>query len=117
MRDCQGAHCKDADGDGQNDLWENIAAEQLRPRLLLDSDDGLFSRNSDSVRVLTSVLPIERGGESYVLFADVVAFSRDYGHLGLFKHPGDTEAFGCCFAWRRATRCIGWRRRRRDTTA
>jgi hypothetical protein len=97
MRDCRGPHCKDADADGQNDLWENVAAEQLRPRLLLDEDDGLFSRNSDAVRVLTSVLPIERGGESYVLFADVVAFSRDYGHLGLFKHPGDTEAFGMLF--------------------
>lgn len=97
MRDCHGPGCKDADGDGQNDLWENVAVEQLRPRLMLDEKDGLFERSSDSLRVLSSVLPVEHGGESYVLFANVIAFSRDYGHMGAFDHPGDTEAFGMLF--------------------
>jgi hypothetical protein len=97
MRDCRGPHCKDADGDGQNDLWENMAVEQLRPRLMLDAADGLFRARSDTLRVLTSVVPVERKGESYVLFASVIAFSRDYGFLGVFDHPGDTESFGILY--------------------
>ena len=97
MRDCSGPFCKDADGDGQNDLWENMAVEQLRPRLMLDSADGLFRTNTDTVRVLTSVVPFERKGENFVLLASVVAFSRDYGFLGVFDHPGDTESFGILF--------------------
>ena len=97
MRDCTGPSCKDADADGQNDLWENVAVEQLRPRLMLDDKDLLFDRAHDAVRVLSSVLPVTHRGESYVLFANVIAFSRDYGHLGAFDHPGDTEAFGMLF--------------------
>jgi hypothetical protein len=95
---CRGPTCKDADGDGLNDLWENVAVQQLRPRLMLDQGDGLFrTDNSDSLRVLASVLPIERGAESFVLFAHVLAYSRDYGHLGILNHPGDTEGFGMLF--------------------
>jgi hypothetical protein len=97
MRDCQNTFCKDADGDGLNDLWENVAAEQLRPRLMLDAGDRLFTRQGDVVRVLTSVVPFDQRGQAYVLFANVVAFTRDYGHLGLFDHAGDTEAFGMLF--------------------
>lgn len=98
FRDCRGPTCKDADGDGLNDLWENVAVQQLRPRLMLDELDGLFSSGkADSVRVLASVLPIERGAENYVLFAHVLAYSRDYGHLGIARHPGDTEGFGMLF--------------------
>lgn len=98
FRDCRGPSCKDADNDGLNDLWENVAVHQLRPRLMLDADDGLFiAQKTDSVRVLASVLPIERGADSYVLFAHVLAYSRDYGHLGILKHPGDTEGFGMLF--------------------
>ena len=98
FRDCRGSSCKDADGDGLNDLWENVAVQQLRPRLMMDELDGLFSAGSaDAVRVLSSVLPIERGSDSYVLFAHVLAYSRDYGHLGILKHPGDTEGFGLLF--------------------
>jgi hypothetical protein len=97
MRDCREPHCKDADGDGLNDLWENVTIEQLRPRLMLDANDQLFERHADAVVVLTSLVPIERRGESYVLLASVVTFSRDYGHLGGFDHPGDTEAFGMLF--------------------
>lgn len=98
FRECRGPSCKDADGDGLSDLWENMAVHQLRPRLMLDAGDGLFKRrSSDAVRVLSSVLPIERDGSSYVLFAHVIAYSRDYGHLGLLGHPGDTEGFGMLF--------------------
>lgn len=98
FRDCRGPSCKDADGDGLNDLWENVAVQQLRPRLMMDEADGLFSSGrADAVRVLASVLPIERGADSYVLFAHVLAYSRDYGHLGILKHPGDTEGFGLLF--------------------
>jgi hypothetical protein len=98
FRDCRGPTCKDADNDGLNDLWENVAVQQLRPRLMLDADDGLFiAHKADSVRVLASVLPIERGADNYVLFAHVLAYSRDYGHLGILKHPGDTEGFGMLF--------------------
>lgn len=97
MRDCRGPFCKDADRDGLNDLWENVAIQQLRPRLLLDRDDGLFASTSDRVRVLTSVTPLVRSGREYVLFASVVAFSRDYGHLGMFDHPGDAEVFGMLY--------------------
>jgi hypothetical protein len=97
MRDCRGPFCKDADGDGQNDLWENMLVEQLRPRLMFDSGDGLFRGNTDTVRTLTSVVPIEREGESYVVVVSVLAFSRDYGFLGSFSHPGDTESFGMMF--------------------
>ena len=97
MRECHDPSCKDADGDGQNDLWENVAVEQLRPRLMLDDKDRLFERASDSVRVLSSIVPVQHGTESYVLFANVIAFSRDYGHMGAGDHPGDTEAFGMLF--------------------
>jgi hypothetical protein len=97
MSECRGPFCKDADGDGLNDLWENVAVQQLRPRLLLDHSDGLFASRTDLIRVLTSVTPMERDGRQYVLFANVVAFSRDYGHLGMFDHPGDTEAFGMLY--------------------
>jgi hypothetical protein len=97
MRDCRGPFCKDADGDGQNDLWENLLVEQLRPRLMFDAGDGLFRGSTDTVRTLTSVVPIERAGENYVLVVSVVAFSRDYGFLGGFSHPGDTESFGMMF--------------------
>ncbi|HKU42819.1 MAG TPA: hypothetical protein VJR89_31890, partial [Polyangiales bacterium] len=82
MRDCHGPFCKDADRDGLNDLWENVAVQQLRPRLLLDRNDGFFASATDRVRVLTSVTPLLRAEREYVLFASVVAFSRDYGHLG-----------------------------------
>jgi hypothetical protein len=96
--ECRGPSCKDADGDGLNDLWENVAVHQLRPRLMLDAGDGLFSSdNSDAVRVLASVRPLERGADSYVMFAHVIALSRDYGHMGILKHPGDTEGFGMLF--------------------
>jgi hypothetical protein len=64
---------------------------------LLDQSDGLFASRTDIVRVLTSVTPMIRGGQEYVLFASVVAFSRDYGHLGFFDHPGDAEAFGMLY--------------------
>jgi hypothetical protein len=97
MSACRGPFCKDADRDGLNDLWENMAVQQLRPRLLLDKSDSLFASRTDIVRVLTSVTPMMRGGDEYVLFASVVAFSRDYGHLGLFDHPGDAEAFGMLY--------------------
>lgn len=97
MRDCGNAFCKDADADGLNDLWENVAVQQLRPRLQLASDDGFFSSRSDIIRVLTSVTPLSRPSGEFVLFASVVAFSRDYGHLGLFDHPGDAEAFGMVY--------------------
>lgn len=99
FRDCVGPTCKDADGDGLNDLWENVAVQQLRPRLMLDERDGLFGSSArvDALRVLSSVLPIERGASSYVLFAHVLAYSRDYGHLGILKHPGDTEGFGIMY--------------------
>jgi hypothetical protein len=97
MRDCSGSFCKDADDDGLNDLWENMLVEQLRPRLMFDASDGLFRGNTDTVRTLTSVVPIERGGQSYVLVTHVIAFTRDYGFLGTFSHPGDTESFGMLF--------------------
>ena len=102
MRDCRGLGCKDADGDGLNDLWENVALHQLRPRLMMDRDDRLF-RTKDVVRVISSVVPLRRGQQDYVLFAHVVTFSRDYGppvlhsFLGL-DHAGDTEATGIAFA-------------------
>jgi hypothetical protein len=94
---CRGELCKDRDGDGLNDLWENVAATQLRPRLMMDSADELFERPADAVRVLTSVVPLHRHGETYVVFANVIAFSRDYGYLGTFGHAGDTEAAGMLF--------------------
>jgi hypothetical protein len=97
IADCLGELCKDRDGDGLNDLWENVAAAQLSPRLMMDSGDGLFAGLEDSVRVLTSVTPVTRGNKSYVLFASAVAFSRDYGYLGAWDHAGDTEAFGMLF--------------------
>ena len=102
MQQCRGLGCKDADGDGLNDLWENVALHQLRPRLMLDSADSLF-RTKDAVRVISSVVPLRRGERDYVLFAHVVAFSRDYGppvlHALLgFDHSGDTEAVGLAFA-------------------
>ncbi len=97
MTACRGRFCKDADRDGLNDLWENVAVQQLRPRLLLDGTDDLFSSPTDRVRVLTSVTPLVRDTQEYVLFASVVAFSRDYGHLGMWDHAGDAEAFGMLF--------------------
>jgi len=103
MRSCRGLSCKDADGDGLNDLWENVALHQLRPILMMDRDDGFFrSKPPDAVRVISSVTPMSRGDERYILFAHAVAFTRDYGVMGLpsafgFDHPGDTEAVGLAF--------------------
>jgi hypothetical protein len=97
IADCLGELCKDRDGDGLNDLWENVAAAQLSPRLMMDSSDGLFAGSPDAVRVLTSVMPLTRRRQSYVLFASAVTFSRDYGYLGGWDHAGDTEAFGMLF--------------------
>jgi hypothetical protein len=102
LQDCRGLGCKDADGDGLSDLWENVALHQLRPRLMLDQDDSLFS-TKDAVRVISSVVPLRRNDRDYVLFAHVVTFSRDYGPPVLhsllgFDHAGDTEAIGMAFA-------------------
>ncbi len=100
-RECGARFCKDADGDGLNDLWENVALHQLRPRLMMDSQDELFRPHNsrDAVRVFTSVYPLRKSGRLYVLFANVIAFSRDYGLPELFglDHPGDTEAWGMAF--------------------
>jgi hypothetical protein len=101
MSECRGSGCKDADGDGLNDLWENVALYELRPRLVMDGDDRFF-HTKDAVRVISSVVPLRRGDQLYVLFAHVVTFSRDYGlpvlrgFLG-FDHAGDTEAAGLAF--------------------
>ncbi len=97
MTECQGPACKDRDGDGLNDLWENMIMRQLRPRLMFDGGDDLWKHKADVVRVLTSVTPIVRNGQSYVLLASVITFSRDYGYLIGWDHPGDTEAFGMVF--------------------
>jgi hypothetical protein len=97
LDDCNAAICKDRDRDGLNDLWENVAATQLRPRLMLDSGDMLLQRKADAVRVMTSVVPLNRNGRQYVLFASVIAFTRDYGYRGSWDHAGDTEAFGMLF--------------------
>lgn len=97
MRGCHGLLCKDKDGDGLNDLWENVALHQLRPRLLLDHADALFKRKQDVVTVMTSVRPLMRDGQEYVVLASVVAFSRDYGYLVGWAHPGDTETFGMLY--------------------
>lgn len=102
MRDCRGPACFDRDGDGLSDLWENVALEQLRPRLLLDADDSVFGTD-DALRVLSSIVPLRRDGRDYVLFAHVVTFARDFGPPGLPKllargHAGDTEAFGMAFS-------------------
>jgi hypothetical protein len=102
MRDCRGAACLDRDGDGLSDAWENVALEQLRPRLLLDADDRVFE-TGDPVRVLSSIVPLQRRGRDHVLFAHVVTFARDFGPPGLQRlvargHAGDTEAFGMVFA-------------------
>jgi hypothetical protein len=95
IADCRGPVCKDRDGDGLNDLWENAALEQLRPRLMMDSGDQLFESKDDVVRVLTSVIPMTRKDGEYVLFANVITFTRDYGFV--LDHPGDTEAFGMLY--------------------
>ncbi len=95
MADCRGAACKDRDGDGLNDLWENAAMHQLRPELRMDSGDQLFQSRDDAVRVLTQVTPLSRGDGPYVLFAHVVTFTRDYGWV--LDHPGDTEAYGVLY--------------------
>lgn len=94
-----GGACKDADADGLCDLWENATLHQLRPRLHFDRSDGLFDGDGDVVRVLGSVVPVRRGGRDYVLFANVVLMSRDYGvpRLNVFDHPGDTEAWGMVY--------------------
>jgi hypothetical protein len=97
MSECVGVSCKDADHDGLNDLWENVALEQLRPYLLLDRGDTLLRRQRHRVRVLSSVTPLQRDGREYVIFASVIAFSEDYGFYGLLKHAGDTEAFGMLY--------------------
>ncbi|MBN1655230.1 MAG: hypothetical protein JXA30_15785 [Deltaproteobacteria bacterium] len=98
---CQTLFCKDADGDGLNDLWENVALQQLRPRLMMDSNDELFNPKyrRDAVRLLSSVYPLKKSGERYILFAHAIAFSRDYGPPSLygFDHPGDTEAWGIAY--------------------
>jgi hypothetical protein len=100
-RNCRALFCKDADGDGLNDLWENIALRQLRPQLMMDSDDELFNpeNRKDAVRILSSVYPLQKNRKRYILFAHVIAFSRDYGPPALygFDHPGDTEAWGIAF--------------------
>lgn len=101
MRDCRGAACIDRDGDGLSDAWENVALQQLRPRLLLDADDRVFD-GGDPVRLLSSIVPLRRDGRDHVLFAHVVTFVRDFGPPGLPRlvahgHAGDTEAFGMAF--------------------
>jgi hypothetical protein len=93
--DCRGAACKDRDGDGLNDLWENTALHQLRPQLRMDSGDKLFQSRDDVVRVLTQVTPLAHGDGPYVLFSHVITFTRDYGFV--LDHPGDTEAFGVLY--------------------
>lgn len=97
MQACRGSFCKDRDGDGLNDLWENVALHQLRPRLMLDRGDELFEHAQDGVTVMTSVQPLLRDRVQYVVFASVVAFSRDYGFLIGWDHPGDAETFGMVF--------------------
>jgi hypothetical protein len=56
----------------------------------------------DSLRVLSSIVPLRRDGRDYLLIAHVVTFARDFGPPGLPKllahgHAGDTEAFGMAF--------------------
>lgn len=93
MSACRGPFCKDSDRDGLNDLWENIAVHQLRPRLRVDAGGDALASSRDLVRVLTSVTPLQRGGQEYVLFASVLAL----GQRGGRERSSDAEAFGMLY--------------------
>lgn len=86
----------DVDGDGLNDLWENIAVQSLNPALQHHQDENLFDRPQDKVATFTRVTPATTStGEQYILFLNTIAYSNDYGDpiLGLRDHKGDTEQF------------------------
>jgi hypothetical protein len=114
--DCTFVFCKDADGDGLLDLWENLAVEFLRPALLYDEDEELFEplhADRDHVKVFARVTPVLRiqdpvtravdPDDVLILFKFAIAYSRDYGVDGLapelaafvfgkeYSHNGDVE--------------------------
>jgi hypothetical protein len=86
---CPFVFCKDADRDGLLDLWENVAARQLRPVLVLDESEDLLEHDNHYIRTFARVTPVD-GGRN-ILFRVANAFSRDYGDpgAGLGSHNGD----------------------------
>lgn len=107
---------KDADRDGLIDLWENILAEILRPRLVFEPDEDLLDNlGSHHILDLVRVAPVRsatplvapfeelyptttthvpdyrpRTVSRFVVFRHVMTYSRDYGPG---PHKGDTEDY------------------------
>jgi hypothetical protein len=97
--DCTFVFCKDADGDGLLDLWENLAVELLRPVLVHDVDEELFDHpDNDHVRVFVRVTPVYQAidplgtveiDQVKIIFKHMIAYTRDYGWSDWWDHNGD----------------------------
>jgi hypothetical protein len=84
----------DPDADGIDQAWENFALEQVKPIIELDEQESwLDNRDQQFVALLTRVSPYpSRGTPTFIVFAYVVAWSKDYGGAGgIEEHRGDDE--------------------------
>ncbi len=95
---CSFVFCKDADQDGLLDLWENVAVEILRPKLVFDRDEDMRNHPSHHVRNFVRVTPVSdpenENAPPLVLFRYATAYTRDYGDpgAGFDGHRGDVQS-------------------------
>ena len=90
----EGTDARDPDRDGIDQAWESHALEQVKPIIELDEQESwLDRRGSDYVALLARVSPYpSRDKPTFIVFAYVVAWSRDYGGAaGIEEHRGDDE--------------------------
>jgi PKD repeat protein len=83
----------DDDKDGINQVWEDAAMNAINPYFELDEDENwLKNQSTDKVVNFVRVTPypsIEK--PKYILFYYCIAWSKDYGRVGVLGHNGDPE--------------------------
>ena len=93
ISDCEPAlSCRDEDGDGLTDAWEELALDRLRPLLRLHPRDGLLGDPRAVVAGVARVSPASLTPLAVNLYF-MIGYSRDYGSscFGITHHHGDSE--------------------------
>lgn len=91
---CDG--CRDDDGDGLNDAWEDAALAQLTPAVTFDEDEPMLKAgNHDAFAAIGRVFPAP-GDERRVIVSVLLLYARDYGAPNPLcfhakSHAGDAE--------------------------
>jgi hypothetical protein len=87
------AGCKDVDGDGLNDEWEDAVLAKLTPLVTFDEDEPMMKGdNRDAFAAIGRVFP---SGDRVVVSV-LILYAKDYGApnpvcFGASSHSGDAE--------------------------